>query len=72
MEGTTGTTPSDVHYNRLKADLLAGRYPPGTTLYETALSSVYRGSRTPMREAVGPDTRPAAVTCGFTPARLTA
>jgi DNA-binding GntR family transcriptional regulator len=52
MEGTTGTTPSDVHYNRLKADLLAGRYPPGTTLYETALSSVYGVSRTPMREAL--------------------
>jgi DNA-binding GntR family transcriptional regulator len=52
MEGTTGTTPSDVHYNRIKADLLAGRYPPGTMLFETALSSVYGVSRTPMREAL--------------------
>ena len=52
VEGTEAGAPADVHYNRLKADLLAGRYPPGTMLFETALGTVYGVSRTPMREAL--------------------
>jgi DNA-binding GntR family transcriptional regulator len=44
---------NDVHYNRIKNDLLGGVYPPGSILLETALGQRYGVSRTPMREALG-------------------
>jgi DNA-binding GntR family transcriptional regulator len=40
------------HYDRVKRDLLAGQYPPGTVLLETVLGERYGVSRTPMREAL--------------------
>lgn len=43
---------ADVHYLKLKADLLSGRFPPGSVLLETALGKMYGVSRTPMREAL--------------------
>ncbi|MGW3952309.1 GntR family transcriptional regulator [Streptomyces sp. NPDC004752] len=39
-------------YWRLRRDVLEGRFPPGSALMETALSSDYGVSRTPMREAL--------------------
>lgn len=44
--------PGDTHYNRMKADLLEGRFPPGSMLHETAMSDRYGVSRTPVREAL--------------------
>ncbi|GAA4479269.1 GntR family transcriptional regulator [Rhodococcus olei] len=39
-------------YQRLRADILDGTYPPGTPLHETQLSETYGASRTPIREAL--------------------
>ncbi|WP_216361922.1 GntR family transcriptional regulator [Pseudonocardia sp. N23] len=52
VNGGRVTLPGDTHYNRMKADLLGGRFPPGTVLHETAMSEVYGVSRTPVREAL--------------------
>jgi DNA-binding GntR family transcriptional regulator len=43
---------ADAHYLRVKSDLLAGRFQPGTVLLETTLGQLYGVSRTPMREAL--------------------
>ncbi|RAJ68759.1 GntR family transcriptional regulator [Streptomyces sp. Amel2xB2] len=58
--GRGGSTPRgrtgnrvDMHYARIKEDLIGGTYPPGTVLLETALSERYGVSRTPVREALG-------------------
>lgn len=40
-------------YWRVRRDVMDGRFPPGSPLLETALSSDYGVSRTPMREALG-------------------
>ncbi|MET7683260.1 GntR family transcriptional regulator [Streptomyces sp. NPDC005423] len=40
-------------YWRVRRDVMDGRFPPGSPLLETALSSSYGVSRTPMREALG-------------------
>ncbi|MCV7424046.1 GntR family transcriptional regulator [Mycobacterium yunnanensis] len=48
----TGATRADAHYLRVKGDLLAGRFEPGTVLLETTLGQLYGVSRTPMREAL--------------------
>ncbi|MFI6348206.1 GntR family transcriptional regulator [Streptomyces sp. NPDC050560] len=45
--------PGDVHYNRIRDDLVHGTFPPGTVLLETVLSERYGVSRTPVREALG-------------------
>ncbi|RKN12517.1 GntR family transcriptional regulator [Streptomyces radicis] len=45
--------PGDVHYNRIKDDLIHGAYPPGSVLLETVLGERYGVSRTPVREALG-------------------
>ncbi len=39
-------------YWRLRRDVMDGRFPPGSALMETVLSSDYGVSRTPMREAL--------------------
>lgn len=40
-------------YLRLRADILAGKFPPrGAALHETQLSETYGASRTPIREAL--------------------
>jgi DNA-binding GntR family transcriptional regulator len=44
---------TQAHYERLRADILSGRYPPGSVLLETVLSKEYGVSRTPVREALG-------------------
>ncbi|MFJ4623247.1 GntR family transcriptional regulator [Streptomyces sp. NPDC088812] len=41
------------HYWRLRQDILNGRFPKDAPLLETALSSAYGISRTPVREALG-------------------
>ncbi|MEU5096764.1 GntR family transcriptional regulator [Streptomyces sp. NPDC020996] len=41
------------HYWRLRQDILNGRFPKGAPLLETALSTEYGISRTPVREALG-------------------
>ncbi|MGE2734718.1 GntR family transcriptional regulator [Mycolicibacterium vaccae] len=43
---------ADVHYLKVKQDLLNGRFEPGTVLLETTLGQLYGVSRTPMREAL--------------------
>jgi DNA-binding GntR family transcriptional regulator len=43
----------DIAFTRVKDDLIAGAYPPGSVLLETALAERYGVSRTPMREALG-------------------
>jgi DNA-binding GntR family transcriptional regulator len=48
----TGPSRADTHYLRVKGDLLAGRFEPGTVLLETTLGKLYGVSRTPMREAL--------------------
>lgn len=48
----TGASRADAHYLRVKQDLLAGRFEPGTVLLETTLGQLYGVSRTPMREAL--------------------
>lgn len=40
-------------YERLRDDILAGRFPAGSVLLETALAAHYSVSRTPVREALG-------------------
>jgi DNA-binding GntR family transcriptional regulator len=47
-----GVSRADAHYLRVKGDLLAGRFEPGTVLLETSLGKLYGVSRTPMREAL--------------------
>ena len=44
---------TDVQYARLRRDILDGVFAPGTILLETALSTKYGVSRTPVREALG-------------------
>jgi DNA-binding GntR family transcriptional regulator len=44
---------TDVQYARLRKDILDGVFAPGTVLLETALSTRYGVSRTPVREALG-------------------
>jgi DNA-binding GntR family transcriptional regulator len=44
---------TQAQYERLRSDILTGRYPPGTVLMETVLSKQYGVSRTPVREALG-------------------
>jgi DNA-binding GntR family transcriptional regulator len=44
---------TDVQYARLRQDILNGAFAPGTILLETALSTRYGVSRTPVREALG-------------------
>jgi DNA-binding GntR family transcriptional regulator len=44
---------TDVLYARFRKDILDGVFSPGTMLLETALSSRYGASRTPVREALG-------------------
>lgn len=44
---------ADQHYLRLRDELLAGHFPPGSVLLETVLAERYGVSRTPMREALG-------------------
>ncbi|MEE2034209.1 GntR family transcriptional regulator [Rhodococcus chondri] len=39
-------------YLRLRADILAGKFPRGAALHETQLSETYGASRTPIREAL--------------------
>ncbi|NLU61133.1 GntR family transcriptional regulator [Rhodococcus sp. HNM0563] len=39
-------------YLRLRADILAGKFPSGAALHETQLSETYGASRTPIREAL--------------------
>ncbi|MCI2416003.1 GntR family transcriptional regulator [Saccharopolyspora sp. K220] len=51
-DSVSGGSSADVHYLRVKSDLLSGRFPPGTVLLETALGKMYGVSRTPMREAL--------------------
>ncbi|MGV9801658.1 GntR family transcriptional regulator [Mycobacterium sp. NPDC003449] len=48
----TGGSRADVHYLKVKQDLLDGRFEPGTVLLETTLGQLYGVSRTPMREAL--------------------
>ncbi|MCO6006881.1 GntR family transcriptional regulator [Actinoallomurus purpureus] len=40
-------------YERLRDDVLAGRFPAGSVLLETTLAARYGVSRTPVREALG-------------------
>ena len=44
---------TDIQYARLRRDILDGVFAPGTILLETALSTRYGVSRTPVREALG-------------------
>jgi DNA-binding GntR family transcriptional regulator len=44
---------TDTQYARLRKDILNGSFAPGTILLETALSTRYGVSRTPVREALG-------------------
>jgi DNA-binding GntR family transcriptional regulator len=44
---------TDMQYTRLRKDILNGAFAPGTVLLETALSTKYGVSRTPVREALG-------------------
>jgi DNA-binding GntR family transcriptional regulator len=39
-------------YERLRADLISGSFPPGTALSEAMLTARYQVSRTPIREAL--------------------
>ena len=39
-------------YLRLRADILAGKFPQGSPLHETQLCESYGASRTPIREAL--------------------
>ena len=43
---------TDVTYERLREDVLAGRFPAGSRLLETTLAAEYGVSRTPIREAL--------------------
>ncbi len=44
---------TEAQYAALRQHLVDGDFPPGTMLFETALSARYGVSRTPMREALG-------------------
>jgi DNA-binding GntR family transcriptional regulator len=53
---TTAKRPLDtteIQYSKLRQHLIDGRFPPGSMLLETTLSTQYGVSRTPMREALG-------------------
>lgn len=46
------TVPAGLVYDRLRAAIVEGRYPPGTRLVEQRLAEDLAVSRTPVREAV--------------------
>ena len=50
--GLSAASRADLHYLRVKNDLLAGRFEPGTVLLETTLGKLYGISRTPIRDAL--------------------
>ncbi|GAB2795800.1 GntR family transcriptional regulator [Amycolatopsis magusensis] len=49
---TTSRTDAEAVYHDLRAEILAGGFPPGTPLRETALAARFGVSRTPVREAL--------------------